>query len=53
MVLAIYVAEDDLVGHQCEGLMPQCRGMLGQGSGSGWVGGWREHTHRSRGRGIG
>ena len=22
----------------CEGLMPQCRGMPGQGSGSGWVG---------------
>jgi hypothetical protein len=34
-----YVAEDDLVGHQweegpwtCEGSMPQCRGMLGQGN---------------------
>ena len=22
----------------CEGLMPQCRGMLGHGSGNGWVG---------------
>jgi hypothetical protein len=43
MALAIYVAEDGLVGHQWEerrGLMPQCRGMPGQEDRSGWVGGW-------------
>jgi hypothetical protein len=33
-----------------EGMMPQFRGMPGQGGGSGWVG---EHPHRSRGRGDG
>ena len=45
MALAAYVADDGLVDHQCgrdpwsrEGSMPQCRGMLGPGSGSGWVG---------------
>ena len=39
-----YVAEDGLVDHQWEetpwsyeGSMPQCRGMPGPGSGSGWV----------------
>jgi hypothetical protein len=45
MAPAAYVAEDGLVGHQWEerplvpvGSMPQCRGMLGPGSGSGWLG---------------
>jgi hypothetical protein len=47
MAPAAYVAEDGLVGHQweerpwvlsCEGSMPQCRGMPGPGSRSGWVG---------------
>jgi hypothetical protein len=57
MALAIYVAEDGLVGHQwgggawsCKGLMPQCRGIQGWGGRSGWVG---EQPHRSRGRGNG
>ena len=30
----------------CEGPMPQCRGMSGQGGRSGWI--W-EHPHRSKG----
>ena len=34
----------------CEGLMPQSRGIQGQGGRSGWVG---EHPHRSRGMGNG
>jgi hypothetical protein len=35
----------------CEGSMPQCRGMLGQGGWSVWVGIWvEEHPHRSRQR---
>ena len=46
MSLAVYLAEDGLVGHQweerpvksCEGSMPQYRRMPGPGSGSGWVG---------------
>jgi len=45
VVLAVYIAEDGLVGHQweersrsCEGPMPQYRGVSGPGSGSGWVG---------------
>jgi hypothetical protein len=44
MATAAYVAEDGFVGHwnrdswSCEGLMPQYRGMPGQGSGSEWVG---------------
>jgi len=34
----------------CEGLMPQCRGTPGQGSGSEWVCEWvREHLYRSSG----
>jgi hypothetical protein len=46
MIPAAYVAENDLVSPQCEGrpfflcwfYMPQCRGMPGPGSRSGWVG---------------
>jgi hypothetical protein len=44
MAPATYVAEDGLVYHQweepwsCEGSMPQCRGMPGPGSRSGWAG---------------
>ena len=45
VALAIYVAEDDLVGHQwrrspwsCEGSMSQYRGMLGPGMGVGGLG---------------
>jgi hypothetical protein len=40
MALAAYVAEDGLVGHQWEErplVLSQYRGMLGPGSGSGWV----------------
>jgi hypothetical protein len=33
----------------CEGSMPQCRGMTGQGSGSGWVG---EQGEGGRDRGF-
>ena len=47
MALALYEAEDGLVGHKREerplGLrasMPQCRGMPGQKGGSGWMGDW-------------
>ena len=57
MAPAAFVAKDGLVGHQweersCEGSMPQCREMPGQGSRSGWVGeqgeeGWdREFLER-------
>jgi hypothetical protein len=42
---AAYVAKDGLVSHQweempfsCEGFKPQCRVMLGPGSGGGWFG---------------
>jgi hypothetical protein len=49
MTPVAYVAEDGHVGHHweeghwsCEGLMPQCRVMPGQTSGSGWVGEQRE-----------
>jgi hypothetical protein len=52
--LAIYVAEDGLVGHQgeerplsCEGSMPQYRGMTGPGMGVGGLG------SRGREEGIG
>jgi hypothetical protein len=45
MAPAAYVAEDGLSGisgrrgpWSCEGSMPQCRGMPGQGVGSGCVG---------------
>ena len=45
MTPAAYVAEDGLVGHQWEErplglkmLDTQCRGILGQGIGNGWVG---------------
>ena len=45
MALAIFVAEDGLVGHQweerpwsCEGSRPQCGRMPGPGSESEWVG---------------
>jgi hypothetical protein len=45
MAPAAYVAEHGLVWHQweesslsCEGSMPQCRGMSGQGSRNRWVG---------------
>ena len=38
LVPAAYVPEDGLVAHQCEGYMPQYRGMPGPGIGSGWVG---------------
>jgi hypothetical protein len=45
MAPAAYVAEDGLLvisgrrgPRSCEGSMPQCRGMPGPGSGSGWVG---------------
>ena len=45
MVLAAYVAEDGLVGHQweerprsCESSMPQYRGMPGPGMGVGGMG---------------
>ena len=55
---AAYVAEDDLVSHQWEegpwsykGSMPKCRGMPGLGSGSGWVGEWRQ-GREDRGRGF-
>jgi hypothetical protein len=57
MAPAAYVTEHDLVGisgrkgpWSCEGSMPQCRGIQGQGGGSGWVG---EYPHRNRGRGDG
>jgi hypothetical protein len=56
MVLATYVAEDGLVGHQWEeeslGLrvLTQCRKIPGQEDRSGWMG---EHPHRGRGRGMG
>jgi hypothetical protein len=63
MVPAAFLAEDGLVinGRRgpwfCEGLMPQCRGMPGQGvSGSvGWVDGGSGSGWGSRGRedGIG
>lgn len=34
----------------CEGSMPQCRGMPGQGGGKEWMGGWvGEHPHGGRG----
>jgi hypothetical protein len=56
MAPAAYVAEDGLVGHQwkerplvLEGLMPQCRGMPGPGSRSGWVG---EQGEGGRDRGF-
>ena len=56
MAPAIYVVEDSLVSHQweerplsCEGSMPQCRGMPGSGSGSGWVG---EQGKEGRDRGF-
>ena len=63
MALAIFVAEDGLVGHQweerplsCEGSMPQYRGMPGPGSGSGWVGeqgkGDRGFSEGKPGKGI-
>jgi hypothetical protein len=50
MAPAAYVAEDSLVGHQCEersceGSMPQCRGMPWQGGRNQWVGGapsWKQ-----------
>jgi hypothetical protein len=37
---ALYVTEEGLVGHQWEKrpVMPQYRGMQGQGGRSGWVG---------------
>jgi hypothetical protein len=44
MAPAVYVTEDGLAGHQWEErplvlrMMPQCRGMPGQGRGSGWFG---------------
>ena len=45
MALAVYVAEDGLVGHQweerpwsCEGSRPQYRGMPGPGMGVGGLG---------------
>jgi hypothetical protein len=43
MAPAAYVAEDSLINGRkglwfCEGTMPQCRGMPGPGSVSGWVG---------------
>jgi hypothetical protein len=46
MAPAAYVEEDGLIRDftgrrgpwSLEGSMPQCRGMPGQGSGSGWVG---------------
>jgi hypothetical protein len=48
MALVAYVADDGLVGHQCQmrplvlcSSMPQYRGILGPGSRSGWV---REHA---------
>jgi hypothetical protein len=56
MALSAYVAEDGLLSHQweerplvCEGSMPQCRGMPGQGSGSGRVG---EHGEWGGDRGF-
>jgi hypothetical protein len=63
MAPATYVAEDGLVGHQwkerpCEGSVPQCRGMPGPGSRSGWVGeqgevgGDRGFSERKLGKGI-
>jgi hypothetical protein len=53
---AAYVAEDGLIGHQCEerpcqGSMSQYRGMPGPGNGSGWVGEQGEGG-RYRGRGF-
>jgi hypothetical protein len=51
MAPTAYVAEDGLVRHHgrrgppsCEGAMPQCRGMPGQGSRSRWADeqGWGE-----------
>jgi hypothetical protein len=54
MVLAVYVAEDSLNGHQweegprsCEGSMPQYRGVPGLGIGVGRLG------SRERRKGIG
>jgi len=50
MAPAAYVAEDVREGPwSCEGLMPQCRGMLGHVRGE-WAG-WGEYPHRNRGRG--
>jgi len=47
MAPATYIAEDALLGisgkrgpWSCEGSMPQCRGMPGQGGGREWAGGW-------------
>jgi hypothetical protein len=55
MAPAAYAAEDCLVGHQWgrgplsyEGSIPQCGGMPGSGSRSGWVGEWGE-----QGEGVG
>ena len=48
--LAVYVAEDGLVGHQCEKrtlVLSQYRGIPGQKGRRLWV---REHPHRSRER---
>jgi hypothetical protein len=53
VALAVFVAEDGLVGHQweardpwfCEGSMPQYRGMPGPEMGMGWL--------ESRGTGTG
>jgi hypothetical protein len=54
MAPATYVSEDGLVNDQweerpwsCEVSMPQCRGMPGPGSRSGWVG------EQGRWKGIG
>ena len=51
MALAVYIAEDGLVGHQweerpsvCEGSMPQDRGMPGLEMGVGWLGSmWKRY----------
>jgi hypothetical protein len=58
MAPAVSVAEDGLVGHQCEesplsceGSRSQCSIIPGQGGGNWWVGG--EHLHKGRGRGEG
>jgi hypothetical protein len=63
MAPATYVAEDGLAGHQWEEKpLLQCRGMSGQGGGSGWRGapsqkkgkeGWdRGFPERNPGKGI-